>query len=84
MNIGTWHTQTQGCPACLLCKVGHLAECPWHRGPGLVTDSTSLRVVHMICEKDENTSVVHLRGVLDHLPEGGNFWIFHGVLSSKF
>ena len=77
MNIGTWHTQTQGCPACELCKVGHLAECPWHRGPGPVTDSTSLRVAHMICEKDDNTSVVHLRGVLDHLPEGGNFWVFH-------
>ena len=84
MNIGTWHTQTRGCPACQLCNVGHLAECPWHRGSGPVTDSTSLRVVHMICEKDDNTSVVHLRGFLDHLPEGGNFWIFMCVHSSKF
>ena len=31
----------------------------------------------MICDKEDNTSVVHLRGSLDHLPEGGNFWIFH-------
>ena len=77
MNIGTWHTQTQGCPTCQLCKVGHLAECPWHRGPGLIEDSTSLRVAHMICEKDDNNSVVYLRGVLDHLPEGENFWLFH-------
>ena len=77
MNIGTWHTQTQGCPTCLLCKIGHLAECPWHRGPGPVTDSTPLKVVHMICEKDACTSVVHLRGVLDHFPDGGNFWMFH-------
>ena len=77
MNIGAWHTQTRGCPACQLCNIGHLPECPWHRSPGHVTDSTSLRVVHMICEKDDNTSTVHLRGVLDHLPEGGNFWIFH-------
>ena len=77
MNIGTWHTQMQGCPACLLCKVGHVAECPWHRGPGSATDSNSLRVVHMICDKEDNTSVIHLRGSLDHLPEGGNFWIFH-------
>ena len=36
-------------------KVGHLAECPWHRGPGPVTDSNSLRVVQMICEKEDNT-----------------------------
>ena len=35
------------------------------------------RVVHMVCKKDDNTSVVRLKGVLDHLPEGGNFWIFH-------
>ena len=77
MNIGTWHTQMQGCPACLLCKVGHLAECPWHRRPGPITDSNSLKIVHMICEKEDNTSVIHFRGVLDHLPEGGNFWIFH-------
>ena len=77
MNIGAWHTQTRGCPACQLSNIGHLPECPWHRSPGHATDSTSLRVVHMICEKDDNTSVVHLRGVLDHLPEGGNFWIFH-------
>jgi len=31
----------------------------------------------MICDKDDNTSVIHLRGFLDRLPEGGNFWIFH-------
>ena len=31
----------------------------------------------MICEKDDNNSVVYLRGVLDHLPEGENFWLFH-------
>ena len=77
MNIGTWHTQTRGCPTCQLCNIGRLVECPWHRGSGIVSDSTSLRVVHMVCEKDDNTSVVHLKGVLDHLPEGGNFWIFH-------
>ena len=64
--------QTRGCPTCQLCNIGRLAECPWHRGPGPVMDSTSLRVVNMICEKDDNTSAVHLRGVLDHLPEGGN------------
>ena len=75
MNIGTWHTQMQGCPTCLLCKVGHLAECRWHRVMAL--SIFPLRVVHMICEKDDNTSVVHFRGVLDHLPQGGNFWIFH-------
>ena len=69
----TWHTQTQGCPTCQLYKVGHLAECPWHKGPGLIEDSTSFRVAHMICEKDDNNSVVYLRGVLDHLPEGENF-----------
>ena len=77
MNIGTWHTQTQGCPTCQLCNIGRLAACPWHKGPGTTLDSTSLRVVHMVCEKDDNTSVVRLKGVLDHLPEGGNFWIFH-------
>ena len=53
------------------------AKCPWHRGPGSATDSNSLRVVHMICDKDDNTSVVHLRGFLDHLLKGGNFWLFH-------
>ena len=37
----------------------------------------TLKVVHMICEKEDNTSVIHFRGVLDHLPEGGNFWIFY-------
>ena len=83
MNIGAWHTQTRGCPACQLCNIGHLPECPWHRSPGHVTDSTSLRVVHMICEKDDNTSTVHLRGVLDHLPEGGNFWIFHACTQQQ-
>ena len=31
----------------------------------------------MVCEKDDNTSVVRLKGVLDHLPEGENFGIFH-------
>ena len=77
MNIGTWRTQTQGCPTCQLCKVGHLAECPWHKSPGHIEESTSLRVAHMICEKDDNNSVVYLRGVLDHLPEGENFWLFH-------
>ena len=77
MNIGTWHTQTQGCPTCQLCHIGRLVACPWHKGPGTTLDSTSLRVVHMVCEKDDNTSVVCLKGGLDHLPEGGNFWIFH-------
>ena len=76
INIGTWHTQMQGCPTCLLCKVGHLAKCPWHGGTGSATDVFP-KVVHMICDKDDNTSVIHLRGFLDRLPEGGNFWIFH-------
>ena len=31
----------------------------------------------MVCEKDDNTSVVRLKGGLDHLLEGGNFGIFH-------
>lgn len=31
----------------------------------------------MISDKDDNTSVIHLRGFLDHLPESGDLWIFH-------
>ena len=73
MNIGAWHTRTQECPTCQLCNIGRLVACPWHKGPGTTLDPTSLRVVHMVCEKDDNTSVVRLKGVLDHLPEGGNF-----------
>ena len=61
INIGTWHTQVQGCPTCLLCNVGHLAECPWHRGTASITDANFPNVVHMMCDKDDNTSVIHLR-----------------------
>ena len=76
MNIGAWHTRTQECPTCQLCNIGRLVACPWHKSPGTTLDPTSLRVVHMVCEKDDNTSVVRLKGVLDHLPEGGNFLDF--------
>ena len=74
----------RGCPTCQLCNIGRLAACPWHRGSGTTSDSTSLRVVHMVCEKDDNTSVVGLKGVLDHLPEGKIFGFFMFVHSSKF
>ena len=37
INIGPWHTQSRGCPTCQLCKIGHLAECPWHRDSSLRT-----------------------------------------------
>ena len=30
VNIGTWHTEMQGCPTCLLCKVGHLGYRLYH------------------------------------------------------
>ena len=76
MNIGTWHTQMRGCPTCQLCNIGRLAACPWHRGSGTISDSTALRVVHMVCEND-NTSVVHLKGGLKNLAEEGNVLIFH-------
>ena len=66
MNIRTWHIQTQECPTCQLCNIERLVACPWHKSP----------FVHMVCEKDDNTSVVRLKGVL-HLPEGENFGIFH-------
>ena len=62
---------------CLLGKIGHLAQCPWHGGTSSATDENLLNVVHTICDKDDNTSVIHLRGFLDRLPEGGNFWMFH-------
>ena len=39
MNIGTWHTKTQGCPTCQLCNIGRLVACPWHKGPGTTLDS---------------------------------------------
>ena len=77
MNIGTWHTQMQGCPACPLCKVGHLAQCPWHGGTSPAAEAKFPNVVHLMCDKDDNTSVIHLRGFSDLLPEGGNFWMFH-------
>ena len=32
-------------------RVSGMPIVPWHRGPGPVTDSNSLKVVHMICEK---------------------------------
>ena len=77
VNIGTWHTEMQGCPTCLLCKVGHLAVCPWHGGTDSISDAKAPNAVHMICDKNDNTSAIHLRGFLDRLPEGGDFWVFH-------
>ena len=77
LNIGPWHAQTRECPTCQLCQIDHLSKCPWHRESCPTSISTPLRIVHLICEKDDNTSVVRLRGFLDNFPEGGNFWIFH-------
>ena len=76
-NIGAWHTEMQGCPMCRLCQVGHLAACPWHRGERIHIESKSPTAVHMICDKDDNTSVIHLRGFLDTLRGNGDLWIFH-------
>ena len=76
-NIGAWHTEMQGCPMCRLCQVGHLAACPWRRGERIHIESKSPTAVHMICDKDDNTSVIHLRGFLDTLRGNGDLWIFH-------
>ena len=77
VNIGPWHTVMQGCPICGLCKVGHFAVCPWHSTTDSNSDTKISNVVHLVCTKEDSTSIIHLQGFLDCLPEGGEFWVFH-------
>ena len=77
VNIGSWHTEMHECPLCGLCKVGHVAVCPWHGLTDPAGDTRTPNVVHLICTKDDSTSIIHLQGFLDCLPLGGELWVFH-------
>ena len=77
VNIGSWHTEMHECPLCGLCKVGHVAVCPWHGLTDPAGDTRTPKVVHLICTKDDSTSIIHLQGFLDCLPLGGELWVFH-------
>ena len=73
LNIGSWHTQTRECPTCQLCQIDHIKM---SMAQGVLPCLDFYSAQDCPSEKDDNISVVRLRGFLN-LPEGGNFWIFH-------
>ena len=77
INIDTWHTACERCPICLLKEIGQSIACPWHPDVNQPSAESMPKVVHLVCEKENNTSVIHLRGAVDSIPREGNLWLFH-------